>query len=586
MSDTVYIGITIGPIADVLEEAATPASLWFGSYLFADLSGRLCEKLQKNAGQKLGESVCLITPHYPANLPAGGKKDSPDPTPAPADGCEKDTAADSEISGVGDYPDRIIFSVKGFQEENRENLDLLVREVKRETVKYVPDHMIKNRNRKKAEDFLQDYLQISYAVLSEEEMGKKNANDVLSPYLNSLELMRCFPADQSDNIIRQMMRGRQNGQNYLIKDSPLYKSIEKKKNQLKSEKNPKNIREIEDIASCGEKADPELKKSLYFAVVNSDGDNMGAFLRQLNDDAFTEYDDTCLRYRNAASERIGSFGGMTVFAGGDDLLFLAPVENEKGETIFDLCHEIKEIFRTEMTNFDQTIPETTASGEDRAEIPTVSFGISVQHIKFPLYEALKSAENLLAEAKKTEGKEKKEKNKTAVELKKHSGKCIGFILSNEKTEYELLSSLFYREEKENGEKEKTEEKKEDGKEKGSEVVHSVIYTLEKFSALIAELNRRAEEEEIEKERYLSAWMNLFDSVDQQSSAGYLKRIGEVYYDHFIREACRIRLTESAQREIRENAERSGSKEREESLQTLLYLLRFVKFFREKAGEKD
>ncbi len=64
---------------------------------------------------------------------------------------------------------------------------------------------------------------------------------------------------------------------------------------------------------------------------------MGAFLRQLNDDAFTEYDDTCLRYRNAASERIGSFGGMTVFAGGDDLLFLAPVENEKGRKRSSIC---------------------------------------------------------------------------------------------------------------------------------------------------------------------------------------------------------------------------------------------------------
>ena len=41
MSDRKYIGITIGPILQTLEEAGTPAALWFASSYFSDLTRRI-----------------------------------------------------------------------------------------------------------------------------------------------------------------------------------------------------------------------------------------------------------------------------------------------------------------------------------------------------------------------------------------------------------------------------------------------------------------------------------------------------------------------------------------------------------------
>ena len=39
MSDRKYIGITIGPILQTLEEAGTPAALWFARFDQKNLSG-------------------------------------------------------------------------------------------------------------------------------------------------------------------------------------------------------------------------------------------------------------------------------------------------------------------------------------------------------------------------------------------------------------------------------------------------------------------------------------------------------------------------------------------------------------------
>ena len=79
------------------------------------------------------------------------------------------------------------------------------------------------------------------------------------------------------------------------------------------------------------------------------------------------------------------FGGMIIYAGGDDLLFLAPVSNGKGQTVFELCQEIAMLFEGKMK--DNFVGFSSC--------PTVSFGISIQYEKFPLYEALNHARNLL-----------------------------------------------------------------------------------------------------------------------------------------------------------------------------------------------
>ena len=83
MSDRKYIGITIGPILQTLEEAGTPAALWFASSYFSDLTRRICQALTIHM-----EGIQIYSPYY------------------------SETTVDND--GVGKYHDRIIFSADPF----------------------------------------------------------------------------------------------------------------------------------------------------------------------------------------------------------------------------------------------------------------------------------------------------------------------------------------------------------------------------------------------------------------------------------------------------------------------------------------
>lgn len=98
------------------------------------------------------------------------------------------------------------------------------------------------------------------------------------------------------------------------------------------------------------------------------------------------------------------------------MLFLAPVVSDKGN-IFGLLSEIDDCYK-------KTVDE--AMGENKISRPekdgealhtTLSYGLSVSYYKYPLYEALKSARELLFDtAKNVQGK-----NAIAWCLRKHSG---------------------------------------------------------------------------------------------------------------------------------------------------------------------
>lgn len=103
---------------------------------------------------------------------------------------------------------------------------------------------------------------------------------------------------------------------------------------------------------------------------------------------------------------------------------MAPLENKKGKSIFELCYDIQKCFRNtinEEINHDK-------KEELKTGVPTLSFGIAMQYYKFPLYEALAKARSLLDDAKKTAGIRK---DSMSVQLTKHSGQTVQFELSNE-----------------------------------------------------------------------------------------------------------------------------------------------------------
>lgn len=497
-----YVGITIGPIFDTINEASSPAALWFASNLFSDLTKRLCEAI---LNEPEFEEVNIYSPYYE---------------------LQKEQ---EKWDGVGKYHDRIIFSVST-ESVISEKLAAIVDCCKENTAELFPPFIVNNAG---AKTFLKDYLQVHFVVKPAEEIEKAEENSILllSPYLDALELMKTFPQDDAANPLTKLFAGKENSKNLYIKESPLFARVDQENNCMTVDvSGEKSIRTIEDIASYGSNPSAKLKKDHYYAVVTADGDSMGKFLEQISDDQVTEFSKMCLDYDKAAAKLVAAYGGMTIYAGGDDLLFLAPVKTAEKD-IFALCKEIHDLFEEKIRSFADF-------GEK--EIPTISFGVSVQYEKYPLYEAMANARECLGQAKSGD------KNALCVNLQKHSGQSLQFVISN--TVYEDVLKKILKIEKNEGEI------------ADDEMIHSVLYTLNMFAPSIRVLDNAVRKSGLTVDAYKAAWKNFFDNAGQKKAAVYVEKICELYYEKMV-------------------------KDETGSLQLLTSLLRLKHFLVEKEGDR-
>lgn len=516
-----YLGITIGPIFETIMMADTPAKLWLASSVFSDLTRRLCQKLTTEFKD---QNIKIISPYY----------------------SQENNLAD----GVGKYHDRIICQLEDFE---MEKLDGIIQTCKSETLGQIIAEKEYERPRNfdpsAGQDFIKQYLQVNYVILEVEKFKGENILLAISPYLDAMELMQNFPTTNKDNVFAQIFEGKDKSQNYYVKHSKLLSEVTKGDNQLI---NPDG--EIWDLASIAynpsSTKDSKLKKHKYYAVVSADGDGMGRFLNQLGSDVDTLnlFSKTCLNYTKAAAGIVKDFGGMTIYAGGDDLLFLAPVENNQQESILNLCQRISQCFKDEIRK----------SFKEDMTIPTISFGIAVQYIKFPLYEAFQKAYDLLAEAKKTSGK-----NCMAFEVQKHSGQRIGFNLAN--LDYDKVKNIV------------KSRQADDNKE-----IHAIIYRLGQLEPILKVLDKRFESKNIELDEFRAIWMNFFDNESQKSAETYIGRIGDFYYQDLKSQPIKIQLGQENYQKIQRNKEKDFKYE----LQVLEMILRYKKFLEEKLDERE
>lgn len=174
-------------------------------------------------------------------------------------------------------------------------------------------------------------------------------------------------------------------------------------------------RSIETIASINifdgddekdnKKDDKKDKSDKYICIVQADGDNMGKVIANLSMKEIPSLSEELLNFGQKSCKLIRNYGGLPIYAGGDDLLFLAPVASGQ-KTIYDLIGEIDVEY--------QTVQKIIC---DKEMTTSMSYGISMTYYKFPLYEALAAARTLLFyTAKNVPGK-----NAIAWMLQKHSG---------------------------------------------------------------------------------------------------------------------------------------------------------------------
>lgn len=270
----------------------------------------------------------------------------------------KDNSIFDENSQVGLFHDRFIFeSLEGDLEKLETTIINVCQDVANNL--NIDQHLVK------------EYLQINY--FEKDIDNKLNPILELSPYLDTQELF--FQTSQDETFARALRRNKGDRDNFLTDGKKIVDNLE------------------------------DLSHNKYYCVVHADGDNMSKAIA--NKDNIEKVSKNLFEYCKVSNTLIKEFGGQTIFAGGDDLLFFAPVlSKSKDKTIFELCEKISKDFEN---RFDG--------------IATLSFGISINYVKHPLYESVENSRNLLFSKAKNS-----QKNNIAFNVTKHSGQSFETII--------------------------------------------------------------------------------------------------------------------------------------------------------------
>lgn len=484
-----YVGITIGPIFKTIGEAISPAGLWFGSYFFSTVTKTLCEKLIEIPNVK------IFSPFYDSNSNQNPQED-----------------------GIGRYHDRILFLVDNNTVIEGE-LPSIISAVKKEMSEKFGEF-----NSGQIENFINNYLRIDFVILNEKTMNgiiekrEKEGEDgnniaiILNDALDALELMAAGKGRTDMNLFAPFFAGQKGNRNCYIKGSKLFTDTKLNSQLVVSySDHASELKSIEDIASSRKREESSSKevpegevaptRSEYYAVVNSDGDKVGTLLKALckdveiseQSDRINIFSKACLDYAGEAAKLVGKYGGMTIYAGGDDLLFIAPVHS-----LFALCQKLID-----------TLSKSIKELKEEVKI-SLSFGIAIQYVKYPLYEALERARVQLHKAKESCG------NRLGIELVKHSGKTVQLMVENEKLEA-IDTLITYR------------------ATTNDQALESVLYNLQDTEIVFKLLFEKTAQNAFNFKEYKTRFLNNFNNPNQLDYHDYLENIAEFFYNNYLKE---------------------------------------------------
>ena len=343
--------------------------------------------------------------------------------------------------------------------------------------------------------------------------------------LNSRELEKPFVAKDNEQPLMKLLFAEKGASNEWIKALAEKLGVYEKW-QLTDDK---GIKDLDSIVRTQKRSN--LKKHSYYAIIRSDGDNMSKIISSLNtDEELRSFSKTCLLYCSAVADEVARFGGVTIYVGGDDLLAILPCENKNGDTPFEFIKRANKIFDEKFKSYHK---------------PTsLSFGISMCYKKFPLYEALEDSAYLLFGV----AKDKDHKNCSVIRLQKHSGQSEGLLIPNTALD-ELLALKNIIVKSESSEDEC--------------IIISALHKLSLFEYLLnaADDNSKA---------IFTLFQNIFDSSEQKTEFLHDK-LPDFY--HKLKTNMSIRaLTDDG---VQNNPVTAVS-----------YVLRVLKFFNEKAGDRE
>ncbi|WP_066506983.1 type III-B CRISPR-associated protein Cas10/Cmr2 [Abyssisolibacter fermentans] len=425
---TKYIGLTIGPIVSTISKARSTGELWGSSYIFSFV--------MKNIIHELKEDKEFLIP-YTGDIIFNQKK------------------------GIGFFHDRFIFKTTNEEADFKKIKEIIDTQYDKlsEDINNTLYGDNNKQNKAKIKNYLKNYFQIQCISTEVCEYSEKNAIEKLSDILDCVELKNSCISKVKDgeDYLLQYFKNKKIKDSKLVADAyskpidsfPMTLQIALSEFYCKGKDIQSNyiydykLNEqecLEDLKNrLIEKKVEKIKKAYkYLAVVQSDGDNIGQIVKQLksgNDTTIFTYENfskKLFEFADKANEKIKRYGGYTVYAGGDDLLFFAPVLN-KNENIFDLIDKVNNCFK-------DVFNEYIAS--DRLEKkPSLSFGVSITHYKYPLNESLDTARTLLFDVAKKYKNSDCEKNTIAAMLVKHSGFSSQIVFNKDRESYNKFKEL-------------------------------------------------------------------------------------------------------------------------------------------------
>ncbi len=420
-----YLALTIGPVVKTLMEARKTRELWAGSFLLSKLMEHICEELDP-------DSKHLIIPSF------------------------KTADKSRNRYGAGLYPDRLFMKADGVKEKTVDKaIDAALQKLAEETLLSSDwqNDQEKGQRIKSAVQFWKQFFRIRYVLKELQDINSGALSRELTPYLENAELedtlfpeepslhelYHLFEKEKSGKLrlyqaeLSQALKGAKKGtygavmakgslfpstnaiaalELYTKEDGALFDVVESSEADFDEEED----RFYELIEAQGSSLKPyAMSRHKYYCIVQADGDNIGKVIQQLDTEQdYKDFSARLAQFGLDAAEKINEYGGKPIYIGGDDLLFLAPVMND-GKSIFNLVQEL-----------DQTFP-ATYKGQDIS----LSYGINMVYYKFPLFEAIGDAYELLAKSKAYKNQQQQVKNALSFQLTKHSGSFFNASCSKE-----------------------------------------------------------------------------------------------------------------------------------------------------------
>lgn len=385
--------IAIGPVQVFIAAARKLRDLWFGSVLLSELSKAVARAVVEKAGS---DNVDFIFPAVKPN--------------------DEQLERFSSLS----VANKILFLVK------TDDIALLISQVKEaylEEIKtYIPKTLQELENQhikinkdifsKQLEDFGEFYaawtpctsLDIEKSFLEKRQRvgrllaGRKNLREFQAPTWDGRGIYK----STLDGIYETVFSEKRNKSSMLLKESERLDAIGciKRFYPLK-EKTLVSLNKFPDVQSIAKKAGGS-----YVCFILGDGDNMGAALEKCRDmESQRNFSKQLSSFAGAAQKIVSERDGCLVYAGGDDVMAILPLN-----TALDCCDALRRQFNK---CIKPVVPKEVATP------PSFSIGMAIVHQQFPL-------DKMRDLAKKAEGIAKNNggRNALAVIQSKRSGSDI------------------------------------------------------------------------------------------------------------------------------------------------------------------